>query len=160
VIGTHYEGSPIAPVPELTRYIDAGAQSLGVEYRRVDAATIAGAYGDIEVREAGDDTPQPPILQDEGLTLHVCDGATGDEYLRFDLFEDNPHYHYIAPGRSHVVVPFDRVAGGDMRTWAVERLRSRLRPMLELAGATDLAGRVTPADIDAAVAAASAALTR
>ena len=108
MIGTHYEGSPVPPVPEHTRYVGAGALSIGVEYRQVDASVIAATYGDVELREAGDDTPQPPILDDRGLTLHVCDAATGDEYLRFDVFEDNPHYHYIHPRESHLVVPFDR----------------------------------------------------
>jgi hypothetical protein len=159
VIGTHYDGSPVPPVPSHTRYVDAGALSIGVEYRHVDAAVIAATYGDIDVRHAGDDTPQPPILQDEGLTLHVCDAATGGEYLRFDVFEDNPHYHYIHPGESHLVVPFDRAACGEMRRWAVEALQLRLRPMLELAGASQLAAHLSDADIDAAVRVAAEALS-
>jgi len=158
VIGTHYDGAPVPPVPTHTRYLGAGVLSIGVEYRHVDASVIAATYGDITVREAGDDTPQPPILQDEGLTLHVCDAADGAEYLRFDLFDDNPHYHYIHPGQYHVVVPFDRAACGDMRDWAVACLRTRLRPMLEAAGAGELAARVGTADADAAVTVARAAL--
>jgi hypothetical protein len=158
MIGTHYDGAPVPPVPERTRYTDAGALTIGVEYRHVDDAVIAATYGDIAVRQAGGDTPQPPILRDEGLTLHVCDARTGDEYLRFDLFDDNPHYHYIRPGAHHLVVPFDRAACGDMRSWAVECLRSRLRPMLGFAGAEGLAARVSAADVAATVAIASDAL--
>jgi hypothetical protein len=158
MIGTHYDGSPVPPVPEHTRYVEAGVLSIGVEYRHVDAAVIATTFGDIAVREAGDDTPQPPILNDEGLTLHVCDRASGDEYLRFDLFDDNPHYHYIHPGRDHLVVPFDRASCGDMRAWAVACLGSRLRQMLELAGADELVARLSGADVDAAVAVATDAL--
>ena len=158
MIGTQYDGAPVPPVPTQTRYSEAGALSIGVEYRHVDAAVIAATYGDIDVRQAGDDTPQPPILLDEGLTLHVCDAASGDEYLRFDLFDDNPHYHYIHPGEYHLVVPFDRASCGDMRVWALGCLQSRLRPMLEFAGAASLAGRVTAADVDAAVGVAADAL--
>jgi hypothetical protein len=148
----------VPPVPQHTRYVAAGALSVGVEYRHLDASVIAATYGEIAVRQAGDDTPQPPIVQDEGLTLHVCDAADGAEYLRFDLFADNPHYHYIHPGDHHVVVPYDRAACGDVRAWAVACLRTRLRPMLELAGATSLAARLCDGDIDAAATVAAAAL--
>ena len=157
MIGTRYEGSPVPPVPEHTRYVVAGPLVIGVEPRQVDASVIAATYGDITVRGAGNDTPQPPILEDRGLTLHVCDATNGAEYLRFDLFDDNPHYHYIHPGKHHLVVPFDRAACGDMRAWAVSCLRSRLRPMLEAAGAADLAARLTPHDVEAAVAVAAEA---
>jgi hypothetical protein len=160
MIGTHYDGSPVPPVPEHTRYVGAGALSIGVEYRQVDASVIAATYGDVELREAGDDTPQPPILDDRGLTLHVCDAATGDEYLRFDVFEDNPHYHYIHPREYHLVVPFDKAACGDMAAWAVACLRSRLRPMLEAAGAPELAASLGTTDTDAAAAAAAQAFGR
>ena len=32
---------------------------------------------------------------DEGVTIHVFDADDGHEYLRFDVFDDEPHYHYI-----------------------------------------------------------------
>jgi len=160
MIGTHYEGTPVPPVPEHTRYVTAGPLSIGVEYRQLDASVIAATYGDGELRAAGDDTPQPPILADEGMTLHVCDAASGAEYLRFDVFADNPHYHYIHPGEHHLVVPFDRAACGDMATWAVECLRTRLGQMLEAAGAGALAARIGAGDKDAAAAVAADALGR
>lgn len=160
MIGTHYDGSPVPPVPEHTRYVAAGPLSIGIEYRQVDASVIAATYGDVELREAGDDTPQPPILDDQGLTLHVCDVASGAEYLRFDVFADNPHYHYIHPGDHHLVVPFDRAACGDMATWTVECVRTRLSKMLEAAGARGLAARLGPDDLEAVAAVAADALGR
>jgi len=158
VIGTRYDVMPIPPVAEATRTFPAGPLSIGVEFRQVDAAVIATTYGDVAVREAGDDTPQPPILDDLGVSLHVCDAASGVEYLRFDLFGDNPHYHYIHPGEYQLVVPYDRAASGDMLAWTLTTLSTRIGPMLEFAGATDLARRLSPADVDAAVPAVMAAI--
>ncbi len=77
----------------------------------------------------------------------MYDAADGYEYLRFDIFDDDPHYHYIhktAPGAEIInnVVGYDRVALGDMLTWTLERLRTRLATMLAEAGAGELARRV------------------
>jgi hypothetical protein len=142
---------PIPPVPGQTRSVSAGPLSIGVEFRHVDAAVIDAAYGDVAVRTAGDDTPQPPIVYDRGPSVHVCDGPTGVEYLRFDLFEDDPHYHYIHPGEYQLVVPFDRAASGDMAAWTLMRLSTRLPQMLAFAGAADLAAHLAPTDVDAAL---------
>jgi len=159
VIGTRYDVMPIPPVPAHTRTVQAGALSIGVEFRQVDAAIIEGAYGEIDVRQAGDDTPQPPILDDRGVSLHVCDGATGVEYLRFDAFGDDPHYHYIRPGEYQLVVPFDRAASGEMLPWVLTTLSTRLREMLEFAGAGQLATAVTPGDVEAALPSVVEAIT-
>lgn len=110
-------GPPLPPEPEHTTYVDAGPVSVGVEYRVVDV----------------------PKLTDRGFSLHVCDRATGAEYLRFDLFEDEPHYHYIRPGRENRVVLYDANACGPMFDWAVTCLRERLPAMLRYAGADELA---------------------
>jgi len=158
VIGTRYDTMPIPPVVADTRTVRAGPLAIGVEFRHVDAAVIEASYGDIVVREAGDDTPQPPILNDHGVSLHVCDATSGVEYLRFDIFDDDPHYHYIHPGEYQLVVPYDRAASGDMLTWTLKTLAARVGEMLEFAGARDLARRVSPAQVDAAVPAVAAAI--
>ncbi len=98
-------------------------------------------------------------MEDRGWSVHVCDAATGAEYLRFDVFEGDPHYHYIHPGDHHFVVPFDRAASGDMTEWAIECLRRRLPEMLEHAGASDLAARVDRAQLEAAIPELRAALS-
>ena len=53
-------------------------------------------------------------FDDFGATLHVCGTADGLEHLRFDCFENEPHYHYIdqAAG-ANVVVRIDELAVGD-----------------------------------------------
>jgi hypothetical protein len=158
VIGTRYDVMPIPPVEAATRTFPAGPVCIGVEFRHVDAAVIDAAYGGITVRQAGEDTPQPPILNDRGVSLHVCDAASGAEYLRFDIFGDDPHYHYIRPGEYQLVVPYDRAASGDMLAWTLRTLSTRIGPMLAFAGGEDLARRVSPAEVDAALPAVASAI--
>ena len=52
----------------------------------------------------------------------------------------------------NVIVQFDTTAGGEMLPWALERLRTRLPEMLVETGAGDLAGRVDPQAVAAALA--------
>ncbi len=82
-------------------------------------------------------------LDDFGATVHVYDAADEVEYLRFDCFESEPHYHYLTPTRGeNLVCRIDEVAEGDPMEWTVSRLRLRLPEMLELAGADRLANAV------------------
>ena len=85
----------------------------------------------------------------EGLSLHVVAKADGHEYLRFDLFDDPPHYHYNHPvidGRyTNNVVDFDTASNGPMLDWTLERLRTRLPEMLREAGGAGIADQVDPA---------------
>jgi hypothetical protein len=65
----------------------------------------------------------------------VCGTDDGYEYVRFDVFEDEPHYHYIHPTPSGAeignnVIDFDTAAQGEMLPWAIECLRTRLPAML------------------------------
>lgn len=105
---------------------------------------------------------------DRGVSLYVNDSASGKDYLRFDCFEVEPHYHYhhlhdlkaagatieldyqrIAGHAESVVmngfwhqVPFDVAAHGDIRDWIVRHLPARVGAMLREAGAVELARRV------------------
>ncbi len=68
---------------------------------------------------------------DKGVSLHVCAVDPAHEFLRFDVFDDDPHYHYVdTSGTANRVVAFDEVAHGDMLPWALDRLRSHLPAML------------------------------
>jgi hypothetical protein len=65
----------------------------------------------------------------------VCGTDDGHEYVRFDVFDDEPHYHYIhrTPAGAEVVnnvMDFDSTAHGEMLPWAIGRLRTRLPAML------------------------------
>jgi hypothetical protein len=153
-IGHVYQVQPQPPEPDDTRWVDAGALVIGVEWREVDPSALAETYADRPEDMAEIEAHSPAGgFADVGVSLHVC-AAAGDrhEYLRFDCFVDEPHYHYIAPsGDSNRVVPFDDVAGGDMLPWAIERLRTRLPEMLAAAGGADLAAQVDPAKLATAI---------
>jgi hypothetical protein len=74
-----------------------------------------------------------------GPTVRVLGTEDGHEYLRFDMFNVNPHYHYEPPSEKERILMLDTVAEGDAVTWGVTRLRGRLAPMLTEAGAQGLA---------------------
>lgn len=75
-----------------------------------------------------------------GPTVRVLGAADAHEYLRFDMFNVRPHYHYEPPGVAERVLVIDTVADGDAVSWSLGRLRDRLAPMLAEAGGHDLAG--------------------
>jgi hypothetical protein len=67
-----------------------------------------------------------------GPTVRVSGTDDSHEYLRIDMFDRGPHYHYEPPGD----VPerrlyLDTVAEGDAVEWGLDRLRRRLGPMME-----------------------------
>ena len=141
-----YNVMPIPPDPARTRYVEAGAIRVGVEYRNLDAQELEAAYGDDPQSAAEIDAALPADgVDDEGVSLHV-EGEDGREYLRFDIFKAGPHYHYIRhDAGENIVVDFDPVALGEMLPWALQQLRTRLAPMLEQAGAGHLTERIDPA---------------
>jgi hypothetical protein len=74
-----------------------------------------------------------------GPTVRVLGGDDDHEYLRFDLFNVSPHYHYEPPAGQERILMLDTVAEGDAVSWGIARLRDRLGPMLVAAGGQDLA---------------------
>jgi hypothetical protein len=74
-----------------------------------------------------------------GPTVRVLGGDDDHEYLRFDMFNVNAHYHYEPPAEQERVLMIDTVAEGDAVSWGIARLRARLRPMLVAAGGQGLA---------------------
>jgi hypothetical protein len=157
MIGEVYNMPPQPPVAENTRQLPAGSITFGVEYRDVDPASLSATYADnaAYLAELHEKSPEGGF-SDSGVSIHVCDTEDGHEYVRFDIFDDDPHYHYIhptAPGAQIVnnVVAYDTVALGDMLTWTLERLRTRLPAMLEEAGAAELARRLDTDRVAAAL---------
>jgi hypothetical protein len=153
MIGKVYGIPPQPPVEENTRRFGAGAVTFGVEYRDLDPESLEETYRDnpeylAELREK---SPEGGFT-DEGVTVHVFDADDGHEYLRFDVFDDEPHYHYIHRTVDDTVVnnviDFDVVAHGDMFGWTFEVLRTRLPAMLEQAGGDALAERLDPDLVD------------
>lgn len=151
MIGKVYGIPPQPPDDSQTTYLEGGPISIGVEYRVVDQAALRETYKDdpAHLEELERESPAGGFSA-EGLSLHVV--LDGHEYLRFDLFDDPPHYHYVHPmnsegeHRNHVV-EYDTIANGPMLDWALDRLRTRLPEMLSSAGAPDSADAIDPAQL-------------
>jgi hypothetical protein len=142
-LGRTYAMLPIAMVPEACRHVPAGPVTFVVEGRRLTDEAILGsavAQGTTDVVEG------PTGVDDGGMTVHVLGAADRLEHLRFDCFDQQPHYHYIdnVTG-SNTVVRIDTHAEGDPTAWSLARLRERLPEMLAHAGVPDLAEQVRAA---------------
>lgn len=161
--GKTFHVPPIPPIPEATEWVSAGPLSIGIEFRNVSSDQLEEAYPDApeEIRELLKVYAEAQIvIVDRGVSFHVCDAATGAEYLRFDAFgrepdSAGPHYHYIIPERNEqTVVNFDDFAHGPITDWVIERLRGEHLPrMLRRAGADALADQVEQrrSKVDAAI---------
>jgi hypothetical protein len=134
------------PAPECTDYLDCGILRIGVEYRRLDPATIEAAYegDDEQIAELRENSPEGGFT-DEGLSFHIESVEDNHEYLRFDAFNDQPHYHYVdRDAGTNTVVEFDVARNGPMIPWVLRSLEFELAEMLTKAGAAGLAARITP----------------
>jgi len=148
MIGKVYNIPPQPPAPGNTRYLPAGAITFGIEYRDVDPESLAATYAHEpeQLAELEEKSPEGGF-SDEGVSIHVCGTDDGHEYVRFDVFDDEPHYHYIhrTPNGAEIVnnvIDFDAVAHGEMLPWAVECLRTRLPAMLTEAEGGHLVARL------------------
>lgn len=148
---TRYSLMPIPPIEAHTHWFEAGGLKVGVEYRLLTdaiaaAAQLEAARGDVPGIESNG-----PV-DDRGVSLHVFARQDGEEreLLRFDCFQEDPHYHYVSwRDKSNEMIHVDPVADGDPLAWALDRLRTRLLPMLIRAGAADVAKKVDVPAFDA-----------
>jgi hypothetical protein len=151
---TRYDLMPIPPVEAQTEYFDAGAITIGVEYRLLTDAIAAAS--DVAQASGGDHAASH--FDDRGVALHVFGSNLGGpgadsrgrvEFLRFDCFNEDAHYHYVSwRERSNEMLHIDTVADGDPLVWALGCIRTRLPQMLERAGEPELAARVDPRQIE------------
>ena len=107
-----YTLMPIPPIDDQTRFFDAGAITIGVEYRLLN--------NDIVNQHMDAGTERIDIkgeINDCGVSLHVYGKDAGGkrlEHLRFDCFDDDPHYHYVDwQGKTNDIVHIDPIADGD-----------------------------------------------
>jgi hypothetical protein len=122
-------------VPEHCIAVDAGAVQLVVESRRLTNEILRETYG----ANANDEIQ----FDDFGATLHVCGTVDGLEHLRFDCFENEPHYHYIEQREgANTVVRIDELAVGDPLEFSLACVEHRLAPMLRHCGVAGLADEV------------------
>jgi hypothetical protein len=154
MIGKVYGIPPQPPVAENTTYLEAGALTIGVEYRDVNPDNLVDTYKDnaAYLEELLAKSPEGGFA-DEGVSIHVCGTDDGHEYLRFDVFDDDPHYHYIHSGDEVVnnVIDFDERAHGEMLPWVIARLRTRLPDMLPHAKGEHLVPLIDQAALDAVI---------
>ncbi len=153
MIGKVYSIPPQPPVAEHTRKIAAGVVTFGVEYRELDPEGLVDTYkgNPAHLAEMLEKSPEGGFA-DEGVSVHVW-GDDGHEYLRFDMFDGEPHYHYVHRSEDIVnnVIDYDTVALGDMLPWVVQRLRTRLPEMLRESGGAEVAARVDLEQVGRAV---------
>jgi hypothetical protein len=65
------------------------------------------------------------------------------ELLRFDCFDNRPHYHY-GPANKNVRIMLDPTVAGNPLGWTMAQLRSKLPAMLARAGYEALALQIDP----------------
>lgn len=149
-MATRYDVLPIPALMQFTETFEAGAVTFGVEYRLLNEEIIAQEFGADSRAKFGNKLPPglPEVINEDGVSVHVFGTEDEHEYLRFDCFDDYPHYHYITPAEeTQLVLEFDPVADGSMVDWVVSCLAERLPVMLEHAGASELAEKVDPGRI-------------
>lgn len=143
-----YTLMPIPPIEEQTDFFPAGPITIGVEYRLLNDELVQKAMDaqDHQIDIANN-------INDRGVSLHIYgDGTDGErrEFLRFDCFDGDPHYHYVDwQGRTNDIVHIDPIADGDPLAWSLDRIRSRLPQMLERAGAREVAQQVDSTALEA-----------
>jgi hypothetical protein len=156
-IGVVYNMAPQPPSETDTRWVPAGVLTIGVEYRDVNPDELMELYEDdpAQLAELLEKSPEGGF-SDNGVSIHVRGTDDGHEYLRFDVFDDEPHYHYIhntGPEEEIVnnVVTFDTFAFGEMLPIAIGWLRERLPEMLPRAGGGHLVAGLDPALLELAI---------
>lgn len=139
---------PIAPVEEHTLFFEAGPVTIGVEYRLLTDAIV---NQHMEHQQTQIDLGEG--IDDRGVSLHVYTQTLQHERaerLRFDCFDEDPHYHYVDwEEGNNDIVQLDIIAEGDSLAWALDRIQTRLPQMLERAGVKDSPATVDSAALDA-----------
>lgn len=113
--------------------IEAGAIAFALHHRDLDGGAPhsqgAGSRG------GG--------FADQGVCLQVVGDVDGreTEILRFDCFDNAPHYHY-GPEKDNVRIMLDQTIAGNPIGWTMRQLRNRLPEMVRRAGYEELAGRI------------------
>ncbi len=136
-------------VEEQTEMIEAGAITVGIEYRLTGGDISKAAFGEEYYRKVK--AKGGFSGADRGVTLHVYSNKDGKltEHLRFDCFDESPHYHYMnwqKPNQElRVIYPGFQ---GDPLDWSLDRLRTRLPQMLAYVDAGDVAAQLDKAVLE------------
>ena len=90
-------------------------------------------------------------MDDQCLCLQVYSEIDGKdtEILRFDCFDQAPHYHY-GPENHNIRLFMDKTTAGNPVGWTIGNLRNNLPTMVRRAGYEDLADSLEASPIDSA----------
>ena len=108
-----------------TTRINAGAVEFTLQYRTLDGGVVGARSAD------------------QGVCIQVI-GEVGEketELLRFDCFDQVPHYHY-GPENHNERYDLDKTTAGNPVGWTIGQIRTRLPEMLKRAGYEDLSSRI------------------
>jgi hypothetical protein len=115
--------------------IACGPLCFVLQYRNLDggAPHRQGARG-----SGGEDA-------DQGVCMQVVSNVAGKEtaLLRFDCFDNHPHYH-DGPENTNVRMMLDPTVAGNPLGWTMAQPRSTLPAMLARAGSEALALQIDP----------------
>jgi hypothetical protein len=150
-MGSFVKSLPVPHEVDSTKLFPAGPVTIGLEYRVFDPVAEAAKFTAEEIAATGPDSLFNQTETDRGVCVHVFGTEDQAEYLRFDCFLDEPHYHYIVPGDGNMLIHFDEASNGPMLEWVLDTVRHQLGSMLELVGATHLSESLDEAELGRAM---------
>lgn len=118
--------------------IACGPICFALQYRDIDGGA---PHGQGPGGEGGNHADQGVCLQVVG----VVDGGER-ELLRFECFDNHPHYHYD-PASTNVRVMLDPTVTGNPLRWTMTQLRRKLPAMLGRAGYEQIALQIDPSQL-------------
>ncbi len=92
------------------------------------------------------------LMPDQGLCVQVFGAVDGQdvEILRFDCFDQMPHYHY-GPANHNIRLNMDKTTVGNPFGWTMSHLRTKLPAMIRRSGYDALADAVEANPVSASV---------
>ena len=88
------------------------------------------------------------LFHDQGVSISIKSLGRGTqrELLRFDCFDESPHYHYD-PENKNETHQLDKTTAGNPIGWVLEQLRTNLKALLINANATRIANSLNMAEM-------------
>ena len=91
------------------------------------------------------------LMPDQGLCIQVYSEIDGKdtEILRFDCFDQDPHYHY-GPENHNIRLHLDKTTAGNPVGWTMDNIRNKLPIMVRRSGYDSLADSLEARPVSAA----------
>jgi len=134
---------------------------------QLDEGALTAALPTVEKALRDSIPAQPPKLEasglcfavdyrntrtDRGPSLQVLGDVDGKrvQLLRFDCFENEPHFHYDPQGKNNRIF-LNKARAGDPITWSMDYLRGNVASLVRIAGYSGLADRLDEEALAAAL---------